>query len=441
MFRSAVAVAFAVGMLSGRAAPIDFSAFPPYLKYGSRAPARVITPGEGRVLHRFFDSCPISPSGRWMALLRIPYEDRRAQPGDAADVILVELATGRERKVAESRAWEHQVGACVQWGRTDRELYFNDLRTGEWKPFLVRLDPSDGIRREFPGGAFAISPDGTRAAGYSLAKVRRMNFYGYGAAVPESEMGTNGAEPEDDGLFITDLRTGERRLLKSIAAFFRETMDAEMRRELSGCGSYGFQVKWSPDGEWLLFVVVQAENMAQVGSGRTVWRRMVFSCRADGSEPHLALSWRDWAKGGHHLNFHPDGRTVTMNLKMGFDYLRIMKFDVFGAKPTLFCGPLFGSGHPSVSPDGKWLVTDAYLGEPVAYPDGTVPIRLIELATLSETEIARVRTETGGGVSNGEFRTDPHPAWSPDGRYITVNSFDGGTRRVIVLDVSAWTVR
>ena len=442
MMTNKIAVAALVlgaGILGTRAAPIGFSAFPPYLKYGTKAPAWIVTPGRGRALHRFFDSSPISPGGRWMALLRLPYEDRRAQPGDAADVFLVDLKTGRERKVAESRAWEHQIGACVQWGRTDRELYFNDLRPGEWKPFLVRLDPQDGNRREYPGGAFAISPCGKFAAGYSLSKVRRMNFYGYGAAVPESAMGRNGAEPEDDGLFVIDLATGERKLLKSIAAFFRETLDEEERRALSDCGSYGFQVKWSPDGEWLLFVVVQAVNMAQVGSGRTVWRRMVFSCRADGSQPHLALSWRDWAQGGHHLNFHPDGRTVTMNLKMDYDYLRIMKFDVYGAKPTLFAGPIFGSGHPSVSPDGKWLVTDAYLGEPVAYPDGTVPIRLVELATLHETEVARVRTEIGGGVSNGEFRTDPHPAWSADGRYVTINAFEGGTRRVIVLDVSAWT--
>lgn len=416
------------------AAILTFAAF----AFEARVPARIVTPGEGRTMHHFFDKSPISPSGRIVALLRIPYEDRRAQPGDAAEVVLVDLETRKERTVAKTCAWEHQIGACVMWGRDDSELYFNDMRPGEWKPFLVRLDPATGARRTYPGGAFCISPDGRQAAGYNLLTVRRMNFYGYGAAVPESVMPTNGPEPEDDGLFVIDLETGERRLLKSIAAFCRETMTAEARRELDGAGSYGFQVKWSPDGEWLLFVVVQALNDAQPGTGKSRWRRMVFSCRRDGSEPHLALPWREWARGGHHLNFHPDSRRVTMNL-MGDDRrLRIKAFDVFGNPPKLFCGDRPGSGHPSVSPDGHYLVTDAYLGERVAYPDGTVPIRLIDLQTLEETEIARVCTVTDEAHRNGELRCDPHPAWSRDGKTIALNAMIGGTRRVVLLDVSAF---
>lgn len=413
-----------------------FKAFPPYAKYSPKVRAWVLTPGKGRVMHHFFDKSPISPGGKQIALLRLPYENQRAEPGDAADVLIVDLETGRERIVAKTCAWEHQIGACVMWGRSDDELYFNDMRPGEWRPFLVRMNPQTGQRREFPGGAFVISPDGRRAAGYNLTTVRRMNFYGYGAAVPESVQPRNGAEPEDDGLYVTDLETGERKLLKSIAAFFRETMSAAERSELANGESYGFQVKWSPDGARLLFVVVQALNAEAPGSGRAAWRRMVFSCRADGGEAHLALPWREWAKGGHHLNFHPDSQSVTMNLMGEHDYLHIMRFDAGGSKPRDFCGALRGSGHPSVSPDGRFVVTDAYQGEPVAYSDGTVPIRLIDLRTMTETEILRVNTVTGERHSNGELRCDPHPAWSRDGRYIVVNAFDGGTRRVILVEMS-----
>lgn len=411
------------------------SPFPVYTNFSPRVTARIVTSGEGRTMHHFFDKSPVSPSGRHIALLRIPYEDRRAQPGDAADVVLIDLKTGAERTLAQTFAWEHQIGACVMWGRDDSELYFNDMRPGEWKPFLVRLDPATGARREYPGGAFCLSPDGTQAAGYNLLTVRRMNFYGYGAAVPESAMPVNGAEPEDDGLFVTDLKTGERRLLKSIAAFFREALSADERKELADAGTYGFQVKWGPDGEWLLFVAVQALNKAEIGSGKARWRRMVFSCRRDGGETHLALPWREWARGGHHLNFHPDSRRVTMNLRGDDGRLRIKAFDVFGAPPVPFCGDVIGSGHPSVSPDGRYVVTDAYLGEPVAYRDGTVPIRLIDLETMGVTELVRIGTVTGEAHSNGELRCDPHPAWSRDGRTIALNAMIGGTRRVLLLDL------
>lgn len=424
-------------LASGNGDVSKMASFPACTNFPSAVPTRILTPGEGRVMHHFFDKSPISPDGRHVALLRIPYEDKRAEPGDPADVILVDLQTGKERFLAKTYAWEHQIGACVMWGKSDSELYFNDMRPGEWKPFLVRLDPVTGERREYPGGAFCISPDGTQAAGYNLLTVRRMNFYGYGAAVPEAAMPVNGAEPEDDGLFVTDLRTGERRLLKSIAAFFRETMTDEQRKELSDGRTYGFQVKWSPDGEWLLFVAVQALNFEASGSGKARWRRMVFSCRRDGSEAHLVLPWREWARGGHHLNFHPDSRRVTMNLLGDDRRLRIKAFDVFGSEPVLFCGDILGSGHPSVSPDGRYVITDSYIGEPVAGKDGTVPIRLIDLEAMKETELLRVRTITGERYRNGALRCDPHPAWSRDGKSVVMNAMVGGTRRVVLLDMSS----
>ena len=57
-----------------------------------------------------------------------------------------------------------------------------------------------------------------------------------------------------------------------------------------------------------LFVVVQALNDAQPGTGKSRWRRMVFSCRRDGSEPHLALPWREWSR---------DGKTIALNAMIG----------------------------------------------------------------------------------------------------------------------------
>ena len=43
-----------------------------------------------------------------------------------------------------------------------------------------------------------------------------------------------------------------------------------------------------------------------------------------------------------------------------------------------------GSGHPSIHPNGKLLVTDAYVGRRIDYGDGTVPIRLIDLERRTE---------------------------------------------------------
>jgi len=73
------------------------------------------TPTEGGAIHRFFDTSPFSPSGRYLALTRLPFEYRSPQPGDVALVVIVDLQTGEERTVAETRGWDTQVGAHVQW--------------------------------------------------------------------------------------------------------------------------------------------------------------------------------------------------------------------------------------------------------------------------------------------------------------------------------------
>jgi hypothetical protein len=101
----------------------------------------------GRIIHRFFDTSPVSPSGRYLALFRFPSETSSPKPGDAGEVIVVDMKTGKEKVVARSRGWEMQLGANVQWGSSDKELYFNDVDTSSWKAFAVQLDPISGKKK------------------------------------------------------------------------------------------------------------------------------------------------------------------------------------------------------------------------------------------------------------------------------------------------------
>ncbi|HEX9959237.1 MAG TPA: hypothetical protein VGA96_18345, partial [Fibrella sp.] len=84
--------------------------------YTGQSLVPVVKVSSGRVIHRFFDTSPLSPSGRYLALFRFPQETRSPKPGEVGEVILVDRQTGQERVVAQSRGWEMQLGANVQWG-------------------------------------------------------------------------------------------------------------------------------------------------------------------------------------------------------------------------------------------------------------------------------------------------------------------------------------
>jgi hypothetical protein len=123
------------------------SNFPRYLDFDPMVPVWCVTPNRTGCIHRFFDTAPISPSGRYLAVFQLPFEDRQPQPGDAGNVYIVDLETGEDRVVAETCGWETQMGANINWGASDHELFFNDVDTANWQPFAWRIDPLTGQRQ------------------------------------------------------------------------------------------------------------------------------------------------------------------------------------------------------------------------------------------------------------------------------------------------------
>jgi hypothetical protein len=396
---------------------------------GASAPSGISGSGivkvaDDRVIHRFFDTSPISPSGRTMALLRFPDETRSPKPGDVADVILIDLVTRRERTIARTRGWEMQLGAHVQWGASDRQLFFSDVDLATWKAKTILLDPASGRRRTLDGPLFMVSPDGRSVAGHDMA-TSRFAQVGYGVVVPDSAAPRVFGPSPDNGVFVTDVRTGRSRLVASAAAIYAQAKPSLKIADPSRFEYYVFQVKWNPQGTRLL---VSFQWTPKGGGPRG---RAAVTMRPDGSDIRTAITPAQWALGGHHIAWMADGEHVSMNLPLAAGAplsLISVRYDGSDLK-TIF--PL-GSGHPSQHPRGLPLfITDAYPDEPLTRRDGTVPLRLINLATQTEKHVATVYVSNTGG----EFRIDPHPAWDRTGRYVTFNGYVGCTRNVWVIDL------
>jgi len=131
-----------------------------YGQYDPMVPVWCVTPEKDRCIHRFFDTSPFSPSGRYMALFRLPYEDHLPEPGDAGEIIVVDLENGEDRVVAVTRAWEAQMGPNLQWGADDNVLLFNNVDTSEWTPYAVKLNPYTGEKIRLGACIYRVSPDG-----------------------------------------------------------------------------------------------------------------------------------------------------------------------------------------------------------------------------------------------------------------------------------------
>ena len=412
--------------------------FPKYTRFDPLVPVWCVTPNRPACIHRFFDTSPISPSGRYLAVFQMPYEDHRPTPGDAGSVCVIDLQTGEDRAVAETRGWEPQMGANINWGASDHELYFNDVDTKSWHPFAWKLDPITGRRERMEGTVYHASADGKWLISANMATMRKTQP-GYGVHVPDETVRRNVGPADDDGFYLTDTSTGKSRLLISIREILAKAappvlMENPKRQEI-----YGFHSKFNPQSERLMlslrwFPAADAPQWDLFKTAPEAVRYAWVTMGLEGGPIHCAVGPEQWEKGGHHATWFPDGKRISMNLNIDRDALRFVQVNADGSDLRKMLDNVPGSGHPTVHGDGRHLITDTYTHEKISFADGTIPLRWVDLKTGDEQVLVRINTQQP--CEDVAMRVDPHPAWDRTWRYVTFNAFVDGTRRVFVADMN-----
>lgn len=403
--------------------------FPRYTDFDSSVPVWCITPDIDGCVHRFFDASSVSPSGRYVAITRFRFEDRMPVPGDACDIVLVDLHTGEQKIIAESHGFDTQLGAQVQWGATDEQLFFNDMDCDAWEPFGVLHNPLSGDSQKLSGTVYMASHDGTRVASTCLKRTG-LTQAGYGVLVPEAHVPVNVGAVDDDGLSITDLATNTTRLVASYKQILDTATPAYDPALYEGRGWYGFHVKWNLQDNRILMVV-----RCIVPDKSVPERRSIISMADDGSDIRVGVSEELWAPGGHHPDWHPDGESITMNLKQDGQRLDLIRIGIDGTGLEKLT-TVQGSGHPTLHPNKRHILTDVYLHEKLTFGDGTGPIRWIDCETDTEEHIIRINNDPPYPGPKKELRIDPHPAWDRDYKRIVFNGCDNGVRRVYLADLT-----
>jgi len=274
-----------------------------------------------------------------------------------------------------------------------------------------------------------VSPDGRQVASPCLLRTG-LTQAGYGVLAPSARVPVNEGVSDTDGIYVTDVDTGACSLLIS----FRQIVDAVGPAlacdPLSDGDLYGFHVKWNAESDRLQFVVRWKPH------GGMRMRHNLVTFAADGSDIQVAIPASEWSeKGGHHPNWCPDGENVMMNLNIAGEGLRLVRARYDGTGLAPMTDAVVGSGHPSLHPNGRHVVTDTYLKEPMAFGDGTTPVRWIDVAEGRQETLVRMRTQPDFAGPKGERRVDPHPAWDYQFRRIAFNGCPDGVRGVFVADV------
>lgn len=384
-------------------------------------PVTIVTPEDGFYIHTFFDVRPWSPSGNCLACLKLPFQDRLPGPEDAATVCIIDLQEQTITEVGETKGWGMQVGAHVCWG-SDNLLYYNDKEGCD--VFAVEYNVATGEKRRMAGPIYFMAPDGSYFLSPSLSLINASQN-GYGATMPEGcDCFPPVGAPDDEGLWRIDVKTNTKRLLFSLKQAYELLPD---KKPFEGSRFTFFHTK----------INVRQDRVMQVvrclfDDGRPQ-KKFIVTMAPDGTDAAIALPYELWLEGSHHPDWHPDGRSILMNIQL--NELRFCEFGSKGGSFKIVAPQARGGGHPSYRRDGRYLVTDAYTGEPCVNDKHEVPIRLIDARSGEEEAICRIWT-LGGTPIPSELRCDPHPVWSEDGRYVCFNGTPEGNRQLLIADLS-----
>lgn len=425
----AVAVAPGIWRCSRPESDVRSYEFKPYRNESVKAPVTQVTPGDGYYVHTYFDVTPFSPSGRYMAVTKLPFQDHLPELGVTAEVCVIDLENRTIKTIYETKTWGFQTGANVQWGGSDKYVYTNDFIDG--KAVAVEIDRESGEIRAFERSMYNVSRDGTRAIGFPL-ELLNVTQQGYG--MPSRDLDnppslTPGAA-EDEGVWQTDLKTGESKLLYSIA----HVAEAVPVPPPKAGGTYYFwHSKFNRQGTRIMQVL---RYMRPDGVGGR--NPIVMTLDAAGDQVYYTPKNEDddpvYADGGGHPNWNPAGNYIIRKLKLNSGKKRFCKIKYDGSEFIVLTKKYKGTGHPSVDDTDRYLITDTYQGED---PDKKVTLQFIDLEKDEATDVCTIptmpRDELEGSIK--ALRLDGHPAWNRDHTKVSLQAAHKGNRQLYVVDL------
>lgn len=429
----------------------------------SKFPVCAVTGGEHHHFFGYYDKCPWDYTGRYLLALETDLAARMPTPDDRATVGVVDLFEGnRWCPIGETTAWNWQQGCMLQWlgdGPTS-EIIYNDRCDGDL--VSVVQNTVTGKRRILPHAVSAVSRSGTHALCASFARlVDTRPGYGYVGAV---DPWRGELSPDEDGIFLMDVVTGESRMVISLAQI------AALRPEASMAGAKHWvnHLLFTPDGRRFLFLhrwirchegrrpvgildappplvsalagaLRRARNATEGGPfGRIVfgalgfvWRRVrvahstrMLSASVQGTDVHCfrtteLVSHFDWMDSHAVLAY-----AGVPGVGQGYYLFE----DESDAVRQVGEGVLSWDGHCSFSPDRRWLLVDSY-------PDDDKNMQRMSVFNLSRAALVEIGGFRSLPPFRGDLRCDLHPRWSRDGSRICFDSTHEGQRQVYIVDV------
>lgn len=346
---------------------------------------------EGRhSIHTYYVTNPESPDGKHVLFFTSTHP-----AGYVGEVRILGRTTGKETVLAENVHTEdaHRA-ACQQWLSGGKRVAFHEVIDKKWRVVVVDVE--------------------------TLTKTIVAEDHQVGFGRPEGDLlpmyGCHWNPGPYRDLEVWDATTGQtttRAKISEVEAKYGEWLT----KEFAGKPCSIFFPVISPDLKRVFFKIA-AGNGGDDFMAKNASHRQGLVCY---DFEKGACIWQHGKWG--HPGWTPDSQHI---FEMGN-----VNFDILTGKYTkLKDVPNLRGSHPSVSPDGKLMVTDG-LTEPVGGKPNEWGILVADMIGGKWTLLHSFEQNRG---ARSWRRNDPHPAFSADGKRIYYNTSDGQFTRLMVAE-------
>ena len=398
----------------------------------------------------YYTCSPIDHSGKLLHAHqnRAKFDGRAVTKNDTVEVGFYEIDTGKWNSIGETRAFNWQQGAMLQWLGSDggSRIIYNDQ---EGNKFVARIvDISNNQRRTIPHAIYAVHPSGNRALGVVFERHYYCRAYHYEGIADEN---WNLPLHPDDGILDIDLLSGKASRIINTADIAAFGLNAE------SIPHWLEHIIWNPSGTRFAFLHRYGTNQ--------IYTTRVFTANSDGSDlfclpdyercSYTHMGWRSensfvihrteikpigqaYASLSSSSNpflslpvtlyrsikkFIPKNLSIDLGLSSGYAYFqdKSQEFNIINN------GLLREDGHPSWTKDGRFMLTDTY-----ADSSGYRYLLLFNIIKNQVYSLGKFFSP----LNNSSYRCDLHPRFSRKETEIIIDTAHSGQHQIMVFSVN-----
>lgn len=363
------------------------------------------------VFFGYYDISPLDATDQKLLALHTPSIMRSPKKSDLAKVgyFNVDDTEIKFIEIDETNAWCWQQGCRLQWfPQTDNAIFYNSFDGKNYFSIIKNILTKEKIC-EFRNPLYSISPNGQYGLTLNFSRLQRLRpGYGY-SLLPDTTLGQN--EPENDGIWLVNLKNGEESLLHSV----REISNIDRLSEMENAEHYFNHLFFAPDSKSFIFFHLWNKN----GKRRS---RLIVS-DINNRKPKVFdsvfnVSHYAWRNKSEILL-----TGTTADKKFEYRLLNIENGNIVKIGNNI----LTSDGHPTFFKNENMILTDTY---PDKYGE-----RHLLLFDLAKQKINDIGCFYEPAKFASEFRCDLHPRLSHDEKKVCIDFIYRGKRAIGVIDL------